>query len=533
MTCSKIFSGDLPELTYEVIKYFQNDYSTLHSCILVNRLWCRLAIPLLWENPFSIPTGNYNFIKIYSHNSNSDFKTKLIEYKIINSSSLPSNTLFNYPSFLKYLNINKIIFSVVRWFEATIRTSNPENGLNLGFNFNRDICVSLFKIFIENEVNLHTLEIEFSDVTHISTYFNNLNNICELILQNTNFIHNIRNINLFINNLFDSSYSDNNKYKLIENRISQIINLQQNLKKILIGSNSFPLYQSLLLSKESNCSNTLNTITFYKINFNFSINNILEQLNVLESIHIIYCSFNSNFAQQIINLTKPFKLKSLLINEKPQIEVLGLLLQKYGDYLENFEYVFNHDLSLNQQLLELIIKYCKNINFPCFNIYERLITYQILNLIENIKQNLNYLSINIWYDYNGKGGSSTILQNLGQILPSKLEYLLLGLHHIKADDFKVFLKNSHDTFIKKLLIYNSQGQDILPLIKKYIMKKKRVRYLAINNYFYESTFDRYGDNIKELISLKDEVKEFRLYNIEVQSYSGLVIDMHNYIKEIN
>src|SRR5687767_1637036 len=114
MTCSKIFSGDLPELTYEVIKYFQNDYPTLHSCILVNRLWCRLAIPLLWENPFSIPTENYNFIKIYLHNSNSDFKTKLIEYKIINSSSLPSNTLFNYPSLLKYLNINRIILSVVR-----------------------------------------------------------------------------------------------------------------------------------------------------------------------------------------------------------------------------------------------------------------------------------------------------------------------------------------------------------------------------------------------------------------------------------
>uniref|UniRef100_U9T5P7 F-box domain-containing protein n=1 Tax=Rhizophagus irregularis (strain DAOM 181602 / DAOM 197198 / MUCL 43194) TaxID=747089 RepID=U9T5P7_RHIID len=50
MSCSKIFSGDLPELIYEIIKYFQNDFSTLHSCILVNRLWCRLAIPLLWEN---------------------------------------------------------------------------------------------------------------------------------------------------------------------------------------------------------------------------------------------------------------------------------------------------------------------------------------------------------------------------------------------------------------------------------------------------------------------------------------------------
>ena len=64
MACSKLFSGDLPELINEIIQYFHNDFSTLHSCILVNRLWCRLAIPLLWEDPFSIPTENYHFIKI-------------------------------------------------------------------------------------------------------------------------------------------------------------------------------------------------------------------------------------------------------------------------------------------------------------------------------------------------------------------------------------------------------------------------------------------------------------------------------------
>ncbi|GBC09392.1 hypothetical protein RclHR1_08820003 [Rhizophagus clarus] len=53
MTCSKIFS-ELPELLSEIIQYFRCDFSALHSCILVDRLWCRLAIPLLWENPFSI-----------------------------------------------------------------------------------------------------------------------------------------------------------------------------------------------------------------------------------------------------------------------------------------------------------------------------------------------------------------------------------------------------------------------------------------------------------------------------------------------
>ncbi|PKK57425.1 hypothetical protein RhiirC2_798057, partial [Rhizophagus irregularis] len=160
----------------------------------------------------------------------------------------------------------------------------------------------------------------------------------------------------------------------------------------------FSLYRSLLLSKDYNCSNTLNTIVFHNVDFK-GINNlqkIFEQLNVLKSVHIFYCgSLNTGFTQQIINLTKPFKLKSLFINEELQIESLQQLLQKSGDYIENFEYSLHPDPSLNQQLLELIAKYCKNINFLHFNGYRGRIVYQMFNLIENIKQNLNYLLINI------------------------------------------------------------------------------------------------------------------------------------------
>ena len=58
MACSKLFSGDLPELINEIIQYFRHDFPTLHSCILVNKLWCRLTIPILWEDPFSIITEN-------------------------------------------------------------------------------------------------------------------------------------------------------------------------------------------------------------------------------------------------------------------------------------------------------------------------------------------------------------------------------------------------------------------------------------------------------------------------------------------
>uniref|UniRef100_U9TZW2 Uncharacterized protein n=1 Tax=Rhizophagus irregularis (strain DAOM 181602 / DAOM 197198 / MUCL 43194) TaxID=747089 RepID=U9TZW2_RHIID len=112
--------------------------------------------------------------------------------------------------------------------------------------------MSIFKIFIENEVNLHTLEIE-SLGYHRYDY--------KTYLNNTRF-----------------------QFELINN-----------------------------------------------------LDKVFEQLNVLESVHIVDCSFfNSNFIQQIINLTKPFKLKSLILNRSSKIETLQQLLQKFGNNLENF-----------------------------------------------------------------------------------------------------------------------------------------------------------------------------------------------------
>ncbi|PKK61047.1 hypothetical protein RhiirC2_792391 [Rhizophagus irregularis] len=258
MSCSKVFSGDLPELIYKIIKNFQNDYSTLHSCVLINRLWCRLTIPLLWENPFSISTGNYNFIEIYLYNLSKHLKAILNEYQIIDS-LLTSNTLFNYPSFIRYLNINKIKPSIDMWLKANDITLNMDSVSE----FKKCINMSLIKLFIENEVNLYTLELDASD-THYNTY---TDNILEIILQNPNFIsNNIRNL----------KFSISNCNSMIKNHVTQIINSNQNLKQILFGLSSLSLYQSLLLSKESNCSNTLNTIIFSNIDFKLLFNKLLN-----------------------------------------------------------------------------------------------------------------------------------------------------------------------------------------------------------------------------------------------------------------
>ncbi|RGB41150.1 hypothetical protein C1646_810922 [Rhizophagus diaphanus] len=526
MTYSKIFSGDLPELLNEIIQYFHHDYKTLHSCILVNRLWCRLAIPLLWEDPFSIPTLNYRFIDIYLSYLNEDCKLKLNEYGI-NNNLFPLNTFFNYPSFIQHLDTRKISNSIENWV-TQLSYSVQNNNLQIS-NFTKLICSSLFLIFIENEVKLCSLEVSL--LSHqVCEYFDEA---FELILKNPNFIRDIKILKLdfyvaaetitklllFLNSncnsisslyfLFSSYY---NNYSMNEKSLSLIIDFQENLKKILLGYNNFPLYHLLLSLKNSNCSNTLNTIVFYCIDFNNIIvfNEVFNQLNVLESVHIIYClSLDIKFIQQIINVTKPFKLKSLFLNELLNIESLKLLIQKFGNNLEDFGIYITNITNLSQQLIQLfesVLKYCQKIKFLYlpFGLNNQNINL-LFNLIDNIKQNLNYLRIDaLNYDNHF---SSNILQNLGKILPLKLEYLNLGL---------VINNNGND-------LRENESDDIFPYIREYIMKKKRVKYLAISETINEKCLD--------LFSLKDKVKELELYDIQVLYYYNLYIDIYCFVKE--
>uniref|UniRef100_U9UF33 Uncharacterized protein n=1 Tax=Rhizophagus irregularis (strain DAOM 181602 / DAOM 197198 / MUCL 43194) TaxID=747089 RepID=U9UF33_RHIID len=151
---------------------------------------------------------------------------------------------------------------------------------------------------------------------------------------------------------------------------------------------------------------------------------VFDQLNVLESIHLIYCEYlNSDSIQQII--------------------------KKFGDCLENFGFgnideIIDEYNEPKRQLFEFITKYCKKIRYFESGLPDDNNTYLF---IKNNQHNINYLTIEA--------------------------------------DF-------HDHYA----VYN-----------KYIMKKERVKYLAI----LKEDFDD-----KELFFLKDELLQTCIPYINVE-----------------
>ncbi|GBC49812.2 hypothetical protein GLOIN_2v1774261 [Rhizophagus irregularis DAOM 181602=DAOM 197198] len=196
---------------------------------------------------------------------------------------------------------------------------------------------------------------------------------------------------------------------------------------------------------------------------------------------------------------------------------MQLLFQKSGKYLENIGLFYSIDFKyaelkeLKEKSLELIKNYCKNVKHFNSDVFSIQSAHLVLNSIKNFKQNLNYLTI----ESRNNEFSSIILLNLGQILPCSLEYLCLDFYNAYSSiDLEVFLKNLKNTFIEKLILsISSWSDDILRCIKKYIMKKKRVKYLAIN--------------VTEQV-LANEAKEFKLYNIEFTS----MCKIYNYLPDL-
>ncbi|PKB96116.1 hypothetical protein RhiirA5_435411 [Rhizophagus irregularis] len=85
----------------KVFECLEENKATLHSCLLVNRLWCRISVEILWRNIWGF--NHAQIIRTLIACLPNESKDFLIN----NGASIPISNppLFNYASFCKVLSI--------------------------------------------------------------------------------------------------------------------------------------------------------------------------------------------------------------------------------------------------------------------------------------------------------------------------------------------------------------------------------------------------------------------------------------------
>src|SRR5260364_392243 len=88
------------ECIFKIFDNFQDDFKSLYSCLLVNRSWCRIIVPILWSKPAKNLTDK-KFINTCILALNKEEQALLIPFKI----SLPNNQklLFDYTNYITHV----------------------------------------------------------------------------------------------------------------------------------------------------------------------------------------------------------------------------------------------------------------------------------------------------------------------------------------------------------------------------------------------------------------------------------------------
>src|SRR4051794_36676887 len=92
-----------------IFECFEDDKVTLHSCLLVNRLWCEVAVRMLWRSDWAQSTMSFNTLIACLPKESKEI---LHENGIIISTPTSKPPMFNYPAFCKVLSVDEVNYEI-------------------------------------------------------------------------------------------------------------------------------------------------------------------------------------------------------------------------------------------------------------------------------------------------------------------------------------------------------------------------------------------------------------------------------------
>jgi hypothetical protein len=463
----------------EIFKYLEEDKISLHSCLLVDRHWCRTSVRILWRNvwdfKYSVPYSNRlriekailsTLIACLPKESKELLRRSEISILPITSKS----PLFNYAAFCKVLSICEIgrIIDNVFKFESPVTSLSLKEGNYL-------VTREIVKMFMDQITSLKKLTYYF--ITFVNTpndlifpeiknYLKDLSELrcsssihSEFFHQLSQICHNLQSLTIeFVNDVSDELkrliLSQNNLINLNllayegnnwKNIIPTLKKHSNTLKKLHLYSNN----NDLPLSFISLFSN-LQDISFSFFGETCGTR-YFEDFNNLQ--HVIFTGLKT--LRFYFNYPKPEYITRFLENNGRNLKEiyigqnnkhLNLYIPKFCPNLRNLLVVFNSD-ELNTLITVLIsCKDLESIEIWCGKRF--LSEKEVLEVIVKYSQN-NFYKLKINND------------SPSELSPNDLETFFIGWNNRKSNKIFTLITNKN----------NYYGLDIdennIKMIKKY------------------------------------------------------------------
>ncbi|CAB4435110.1 unnamed protein product [Rhizophagus irregularis] len=457
------------DVLYLIFEEFQDDENTLHSCLLVNKTWCEIIIPILWKNPWKNlkREKEKSLLNVIISHLSGESKNNLKNLGINFLENLYQKPLFNYISFCRHLNLFKVktIINAIDKDSEKIIIKNDIFSLFINEHTRFTHLYIPFQVFLIPGTKCCFSEIEFLSC---NTSVND-NILAEL----TEICKSIKELELIIE-------VQNNNYQIIK-----LIKTQKKLFSVsflidYLYNNADETFRILL---ENSLIRHANTIQYFKATKQpaTQILSSFVNLRILELDCISIDTWNC-----LENLSLPF-LQILKANQVP-IKALTRLIENTSGFLIeiNIDYK-NHDELSNKRIIQVIYQNCPYLKY----LKIMLINSNILEL-ENLLINCQHLDGLFIIIYNTIGNIFN-WNNLFEILTKSSPITLFkfkfsfypSYRQIKFESLKLFFDNWKERY-PMLLQFSQIGGNMDDLIEVYKVKGIVKKY---DNYLYGKDFE--------------------------------------------
>ncbi|CAG8606230.1 16486_t:CDS:1 [Acaulospora morrowiae] len=487
----------------EILKFLQNDYRSLLSCIQINRTWCQLVIPQIWRRPFEnllCREEGAKLIQIYV----SLFDDSEIQQLNAANITLPNTPkpLFNYPEFLRELDVDHFQVAVQDWHwmlmsknQSTIALTPSRNKLVGGLIFSH--CNGLCHLNI-NTINsyledvsvwkgaqlalstLQKLEIQYDsglEAFHeekISSLFDFL----------SSFSRDIRkiSINIDIDFMLDGGLSNAGL------AFSKLLRSQKHVK--ILETNEFwdcnsssIIFNALQVQAKSLTSLKINGIT--RMDLLFPVLTSCQNLETL-SLNGVEDSYYMDINDAYFSPLTSLKLKNLdcwgYFDHHSTLELIMLVLKMTNSNLRTLRIK-----KVTAPFMDAISQYCPNINNLTLVISSN--EYPNLLPLFGSLHSLTHLSLGVVNKKTEQSRHQIYLftEKIIRSLPSTLEYLAIDFN-INIRDWKMFFRNCR-LKLKELVLHQREliQDSYLKVVVDYAKEFESLKVLK-----YQRPYSWYG-----------------------------------------